>query len=401
MWSIQGSSRSNGSSQRVTDERSLLADRVRSRAPEIRQAILDRLYGMEEEAPTRDAEYLRGLREAVTCGVDYGIALLKEGLERDPQVPIALVVQARLAARQGISLEIVIGRYLAGKKLLAHSILEEAVAGGVRDPAVLQWALADHETAFDQLLSTVAEEYRREEERCQRPSGDRQLKPIRRLLAGESVDPSRLDYDLSSHHLGLVVGSAEARQIIRLLAAETDCRPLVVRTTEVETWAWLGSREILDPAAVGRLAARACSPSAPIAMGEPALGRNGWRLTHRQARAAFAIAQASPAAFARYAEVAIVIGATENPLLATSLQELYLSPLQGGRNSGAVLRATLRAYFNADRNSKSAASALGVSRQAVANRLSQVETRVGQPLSMCADAVDAALRMEELGFLDP
>jgi hypothetical protein len=72
-----------------------------------------------------------------------------------------------------------------------------------------------------------------------------------------------------------------------------------------------------------------------------------------------------------------------------------------GRNSGAVLRATLRAYFAADRNNKSAASALGVSRQAVANRLSKVETRIGQPLSMCADAVDAALRMEELGFFDP
>jgi hypothetical protein len=355
---------------------------------------------MEEEAPTRDLEYHRGLREAASCGVDYGIALLEEGAGQGPQVPIALIGQARLAARQGIPLETVIRRYMAGKTLLDNFMVGEAATMGVRDPTLLQDALAAHGTAFDRLLSTVTEEYRQEEQGRQRSSGDRQLERVRRLLAGELIDPSCLDYDLNRYHLGVVVGSPSAREIIRLLAAETDSRSLFVKATHGEAWAWLGSKEPLDAEAVSRLAARASSPAVPIALGEPAHGRNGWRRTHRQARASISVAQLAPSGFARYADVAMVLTAAESPLMATSLQEMYLAPLREAREDGEVLRDTLRAYFSANRNSNSAASALKVTRQTVANRLGQVEARIGQPLSTCADAVNAALRMEELGLLD-
>jgi hypothetical protein len=36
----------------------------------------------------------------------------------------------------------------------------------------------------------------------------------------------------------------------------------------------------------------------------------------------------------------------------------------------------------------------------VKNRLGQVEARVGQPLGVCANAVDVALRLEEVGILE-
>jgi DNA-binding PucR family transcriptional regulator len=355
---------------------------------------------LEEAAPTRDAEYQLGLREAVACGVDYGIALLEEGLEREPQVPMALVVQSRLAARQRIPVEVVIGRYLAGKKLLAHFILAEAVAASVRDPSALQWALATHEAAFDKLLSSITEEYRREERSRQRSSGDRHLERVRRLLAGEPVDPSCLDYDLSSYHLGVVLDSREARQIIRLLAAKTDCRPLVVRATEMQTWAWLGSKEPVDPADFGRLATRTASASTPIAVGEPAQGCSGWRLTHRQAQAAFLVAKKSESGFARYVDAAMVISASKDPLMIDSLVELYLLPLRRERDGGRALRETLRAYFAAGQNGSSAAAVLGVSRQTVASRLQSVEGRLQQPLAACGDLLHVALQLEELGIAD-
>lgn len=353
---------------------------------------------MEETAPTRDVEYQRGLREAAYRGVDYGIALLEGEAGQRPQVPIALIAQARLAARQGISLEMVMKRFLGAKTLLDHFMLEEAAAMGALDPALLQSALAAHGNAFDRLFATIIEEYQREERSCRRSPGDRQLVQVRRLLAGELIDLSSLDYDLNRYHLGLVVGSPEARELIRLLAAETDSRPLIVRADEAETWAWLGSKEPLDPATVGRLATRSCTDAAPIAMGEPAQGCSGWRLTHRQAQAAF-FTQVPGAAFTRFAEVAMVIGATESPLLSVSLPELYLAPLQKERDGGKDLCATLRAYFSADRNISSAAAALKVSRQTVTSRLRHVETHFGLPLTICGDAVAAALRMEELGDL--
>jgi hypothetical protein len=354
---------------------------------------------MEEAAPTQDAGYQRGLREAVASGVDYAIDLIEEGLERDPQVPVPLIVQSRLAALQGIPLETVIRRYLAGKTLLAEFILEEAAASDVGATALLRMALATHESAFDLLLPTVTDEYRRQEQIRQEPSGGRLLERVRRLLAGGSIDLPELDYDFDRNHLGIVVtGSAEARPVIRQLAAETNSRPLIVKVSQAETWAWLGSKTSMDTEAVGRLVAGLSSPSLAIGIGEPIGGCSGWRLTHRQAQAAALVAQVSPDAYARYAEVAMVTGAAESPLLLASLRELYLIPLGEG-HKGQVLRETLRAYFSAGRNSASAASALGVSRQTVANRLDTVEGRIGQPLNICAEGIDVALRLEELGFL--
>jgi DNA-binding PucR family transcriptional regulator len=86
--------------------------------------------------------------------------------------------------------------------------------------------------------------------------------------------------------------------------------------------------------------------------------------------------------------------------MTASLLELYLLPLRRERDGGHVLRETLRAYFAADRNGSSAAAALGVSRQTVANRLQAVERQLNQSLKVCADLLHVALRLEELGLVD-
>jgi sugar diacid utilization regulator len=78
---------------------------------------------------------------------------------------------------------------------------------------------------------------------------------------------------------------------------------------------------------------------------------------------------------------------------------MYLKPLQLERDEGARLKQTLRAYFSANRNTSSASSALGISRQAVSDRLGKAEARIDQPLPLCADALALALRLEEVGLL--
>jgi len=353
---------------------------------------------MEEESPTRDAQYLRGLREAVHCGVEYGIELLANGQERSLEVPIALSAQARSAARQRIPLEVVIRRYLAGKALLSTFVIEEAAAAGIHGPELIRNALATYETEFDGLLALVTEEYGREE---QGPGASREAQladRTRRLIEGEAVDPAFLNYDLGCHHLALVAGFADSRQLIKKLASETNSRPLIVRAAENEVWAWLGSKEPLDPEAIHGVAASVCPSSAPLGLGEPAKSLAGWRLTHRQARAALSIARASEG-IARYAEVSIIASLAQDPLMLSSLQRLYILPLSKERGNGDMYRKTLRAYYAANGNRKSAAAALGVSRQTVSNRLGQIEERLGQKLSACATALDAALRLEELGLL--
>jgi PucR C-terminal helix-turn-helix domain/GGDEF-like domain len=349
---------------------------------------------MQEGDRPSSSEYLRGMREAVLRGVEYGIQLLEGGAKPSPEIPIALIAQARLAARQGIALELMVRRYLAGKRLLTDVILEEAAAGGDPPPLLLREVLRTMESAFDHLLSIATEEYRRETASRRGFQESRMIGVVRRLLAAEPTDHSALGYDLAHHHLGIVAGSIDARRTIKLLAAESGSRPLMVTTASNEVWAWLGSRRPFDAETIHRLAASACSAAVPLGLGEPARSSSGWRLTHRQARAAYSVAKESRSGAVRYAQVAIIACAAQDPLLTASLDELYLSPLREGRDGGRLLRATLRAYFSADRNSSSAASALGVSRQTVTNRLRQVEDRVGQPLSMCASALETALRLE-------
>jgi len=85
--------------------------------------------------------------------------------------------------------------------------------------------------------------------------------------------------------------------------------------------------------------------------------------------------------------------------LTTSLHEKYLLPLSAGPDGGQVLRATLRTYFKAERNSSAAAAALGVTRQTVTSRLKMAEQRIGQPLGDCDIALIAALSLEEVGHV--
>ncbi len=137
-----------------------------------------------------------------------------------------------------------------------------------------------------------------------------------------------------------------------------------------------------------------------MAIGEPAAGLAGWRLTHRQARAALAVAVRGRRPVVRYADVAILATVLRDDLLAGSLRRLYLEPLEDRRDRGETLRRTLRAWFAAGRNVSMAAAALGVSRQAVARRLRAAEERIGRPLDACDLELDAALRFAALDELD-
>jgi DNA-binding PucR family transcriptional regulator len=82
-------------------------------------------------------------------------------------------------------------------------------------------------------------------------------------------------------------------------------------------------------------------------------------------------------------------------LLETSLRQLYLEPLEGGRDGGKVARETLRAYFAADRNVSSTAAALGVDRRTVRNRIRAIEELLGRPLRGSLADLEIALRLDD------
>jgi hypothetical protein len=382
----------------LRDSRVALRERLASRRAELEQAIVTRLHALAAPSETRDPEYLAGLRGALTAALDYALAAIERGEERAPQVPPSLLAQARLAARHGVSLDTVLRRYLAGYSLLGEFAIEEAEAGELLRGGSLRHILRGQAALLDRLIAAVSEEHAREAEGRVSSLEQRRARRIERLLAGEPLDASELGYELDAHHLAAIARGPGAAEALRELAAALDARLLLIRREEETAWAWLGSRRAVQLERLGR---STLPPGLCLALGEPAQGLPGWRLSHRQANAALQIALRSPGCITRYAEVALLASILQDELLSASLRELYLKPLEAERDGGETLRQTLRAYFGAGRNASSAAATLGVNRNTIAERIRAIEAAIGCPLSSCGPELEIALRLAESDGLRP
>jgi hypothetical protein len=228
-------------------------------------------------------------------------------------------------------------------------------------------------------------------------SPERQAERVKRLLAGEPVDPVPLAYPMEGWHVGVLAGRLDAEEALRELAAALGCALLIVCPDEERIWAWLGGARRPDPAVALRALAEMPGARPTVALGEPAENLAGWRLSHRQALAAMPVAARLPSRRARYAEVALLAAALGDELLGESLRRAYLAPLEREHEDGLTLRHTLAAYFATAHNVSSAAARLGVSRNTVSTRLRSVEEKIGRPLHTCTAELETALRLRELG----
>lgn len=389
--------------------RTELTDRVRARRGELEGAIFARIreagamLGGED-----DPGYLAGLRAAVTAAIDYGLAGVEQGEERAGPVPSEAILQAHRAARAGVSLDTVLRRYVLGSTLVGDFLMQEADRGDFPDGgATLREMLSAQAAALDRLMRAITDEYRRELEHSERSPERRRAERVQRLLAGGTCDSAELGYKLDCWHVGAIATGVTAVEALQAIAVQVGSRLLYVSRGEDAVWAWMGSS---CEATVRRLAHAACSHAgAPhsgardvtIALGEPSWGVEGWRLTHLQAQAALRVALCDAVPVTRYADVALLASVLRDDALAASLVEIYLSPLGGRHNGGAALRETLRAYFAAEHNASSAASALGVARHTVERRLRTIEEKLGQRLHTRQAELEVALRLEELNEREP
>lgn len=369
---------------------------LHARRQEIGAAILARIQsdGGPTEAP--DPEYAEGLRAAIPIAVAYCLDGIERGEVNPPPIPTALLSQARIAARNRISLDTVLRRYFAGYTLLGDFIIEEVEDAGLLRGEDLKRLLRLLAASFERLIGAVSEEHGRELTTCALGSEQRRAAQIERLIKGESLDPGEISYDLEVHHVGAIAKGGGAEEAFRDLAKVLDRRLLLVRRGEEAVWAWFGGATPLLSEDLERHLSASWPRDVRLAIGEGAQGRTGWRLTHRQARAALPIALRGGDPIVRYRDVALVASMLKDDLLATSLRESYLVPLRAKRERAETLLGTLRAYFATDRNVSSAAVALDIDRGTVASRLRTIEQRLGRSIRSCAAELELALRLEEI-----
>jgi hypothetical protein len=374
--------------------RAELVARLRTRSGEIEATILDRVRSLAEAAEDDDPEYRAGIRATIAEGFDYVLLGIEHGEDWEGPMPAAAAAQARRAARHGTGLDTVLRRYAAGDRLLGEFIMDEAAELPSEAMRTVLRGLGSH---VDRLMASVSAEYMDELELMRRSPAQRKAERVQRLLEGNGpTDSAALGYEFEAWHLGLIVTGPRPDVAVRTLAAGLSRRPLVVARGEEVAWAWLGGSKRLSVAEIERYLGAGVLGDVSVAVGEPRHGIEGWRLTHHEARAAQQVMMRRPQRLTRASEVVLLAAVLRDEMLGQSLQETYLAPLDERADTGAVLRETLRAYFDAGFNAATAAAALQVDRHTVQRRLRKVEKALGRLLHTCHAEIEVALLLEEL-----
>jgi hypothetical protein len=376
------------------DIRAELVARLRARCGEIEDTVYNRVLKMADPVEGDDPEYRAYLRATVAESIDYALLGIERGEEWEGTIPEAAAVQARRAARNGVKLDAILRRYAAGDRLVGEFVVDEAAKLPNEAMRHLMRAQGPH---VDRMMASVATEYMDELERIRRSPSQRIAERVQRLLASDSpVDAAGLDYELDAWHLGLVVTGSRPDVAARTLAAGLNRQSLVVAQGNDSAWAWLGGRERLAVIEVERYQAAGVLGDATLAVGEARRGIEGWRLTHYEARAAQQVMLRRPQPLIQASDVVLLAAVLRDELLAKSLRETYLAPLDDHGDSGLGLRETLRAYFDAGFNAATAAAALEVDRHTVQRRLRKVEEALGRLLHSCHAELEVALVLEDL-----
>jgi hypothetical protein len=374
-----------------------LVARLRARRPEIEGAIAARVIAMSEPIGDEDADYIEGMRAAVTAAVDLSLTGLESGEQWSAPTPPAAVAQARRAARYGVSLDAVLRRFAAGDRLLMDFVIEEA--GRDHCPSEdLRRILRAHGVLVDRVLASISAEYTQEADRVRRAPERRRSERVQALLAGTPTSVDGLEYEFDAWHLGIVAAGARGVAVAEELGIALGCQILSVPRWDEPVWVWLGGQRKLEFADVERSLTVKPGAGVALAVGEVAHGLEGWRMTHWQAQRALWVALRSANALTRYADVLLLAPVLRDDVLARSLNEIYLAPLaRSQRDGGAASRETLRRYFAVGRNAAAAAAALKVDRHTVKRRLQRIEECLGRALLTCQAELELALRMEALG----
>lgn len=368
---------------------------------ELAEGMMERIReGVSEFASFDGAELWEAVRVSCLANLDAGLGALARDRELPESIPDDARDLALLTARLDLPLAGLLRAYRVGHRMM-WSAWAERIEETAPDPDERTRALAvasDYLFEYvDRLSGFLTAEYTAERDRFMRSREQRRTQLVRDVLDGADVDPAdamrELDYDLRLEHVALVVSGPEPEREIRALARRLDAPyRLLVALAGDTVWAWLGrTRPFTLPE---QLAGEA---DTVISLGDPRGGIEGFRLSHREAREAHAVAVRGRArAIVRYDEVALesLVAGDEARVAAFVARELR--GIDGADARSTRLRTTLRAYFAAGQNASAAAAMLGVHEHTVSYRLRTIEERLGRPITSRRAELETALRLLEL-----
>jgi hypothetical protein len=246
------------------------------------------------------------------------------------------------------------------------------------------------------LAEVLVDEFTTERDRWNAGSAGERTELVNAILAGEPVDlrraADRLGYDLTLHHLALLVwrdepqaeSMRELKEVATRVLDRAGCSSkLLLPVGSGRLWAW-GGKASGDPTELRRLAGAVSLPSGThVASGLPGQGPDGFRHSFRQATTAAktgATARPLPGNLHDYGELELVVLLGQDLGAAAEFVTRELGALAVDDQPTAVLRDTVRCFLDQDRGLAAAAQQLHVARNTVIYRVKKAERLLGRSL---------------------
>jgi DNA-binding PucR family transcriptional regulator len=388
---------------RTRDALAELAGRLAVRTPAISEELTKLLLDSIEVFSVDEFAHER-MYASAQANVSTFTHLLRHPGDLDAvEVPLAAMQLAHWLAQRGLPLTALLrAYYLAGARMSSVCLLELIQIVDHSDqlaPALEQTNSLVH-GYIDRLCERISPLYNAERERWQFQQGAARLEKIQGLLSGQRVDVSKtestLGYSLAGSHLGVVAWHSESnlmgneslhvQRLIETYAARLGCRqaPLIVARDEATAWGWLPLTGVVRPNPVAELLT--CVESDQqlrIAVGEPAVGIDGFVRTHNQAMSAQTVALAAgdhAASVTPYRAVASIAFLCQDLDRAREWVIETLGGLCRDDDSTEQLRRTLATFLDCGRSFTASAERLQCHKNTVQYRIRRAEGLCGRPL---------------------
>ena len=381
----------------VADVGSALSRRAAVVSEDVYEVVLREIPELRDDKPV-----LALLYSSVQSNVGTCLQILQHQIDLSAvQAPAAALEYARRRAQRGTPpLTALLRAYRLGHACFSDWLFKELARHSDDAQMITAATLGMSKIVagyVDQTSEEIVAAYTGERERWLRNRSAARAARIRDPLSGERIDVSAteatLGYRLRQYHVGLVCWAGDATaavdNITRLehaisqVAEQAACSasPAFLPRDESSAWAWLplGIRDTFDAAG-----ARTAGADGDIhfAFGNAVQGVTGFRLTHRQAIAAQAVALAagSPSprvvTFREVAPVAMMLGSAD---LLRAWVLATLGGLATDDENHARLRDTLLVFLQSGGSYKATADQLVLHKNTVQYRIRKAEESLAGP----------------------
>jgi hypothetical protein len=387
---------------------------LRMKLPELCQAVTDSI--LEQIEPlSQDQAIIDLLTVSVESNVTTLVHVIGYQIDSHPaDAPPAALAYARRLAQRGVPVGELLRAYRVGQACFMQWCYQELAVQARDLTTALAAAMRLTESTFsyiDRVSELVLTAYVRERDEWVRNTVAVRTAQVRSLLAGGPIEVNRVEpalgYRLRQYHLGIVAWVEEAArkegtlvELERMAGRLADhlsegARALFVSRDESSAFIWmpLGSEQALRTDVFGGTPLTS-DVSVRLAVGEPAEGPEGFRVTIREALRAHAVAlMAGPAAprVIRFGEVAPVALLAEDIGAARSWVGRALGPLAADDDQTARLRETLHVFLSTGGSYQETAERLSLHKNTVFYRVRKAQEVRGRKVAEDRFVVELAL----------